>query len=278
MKDIIKNFKEFLPILFEQDIVSEKELCDLNIWYSSDLRERKDFRRPVYFMDRLYSAMEGDKQSQAFLRFYQEKLSILLDEYKGKGGFDKNIKTKIRNSILCKVKHPSFMDNIGELLLITHLIQLSKADGYQYLGTEFKLGNKKDADIAFQKGKNIQLIEVKSIHYLHQKDLIEVIGKQAETKLSSKTENKEIIEEYLKKEYPNSEITLTIALFIWEEAFDIKSSEENIEELIKNKKDDMFQPVTLICQKDTKGDFHWDVAPLGYVLQRCKENQTDKNN
>lgn len=276
MEKFIAKFKEILPIVFEQDIVSESELIELLNWYQEDLKGRVDSTRPIYFMDRFVAAVGGnDKQSQAFLCLYQKSLSDLLDAYNGI--FDTSIIYKIRNSILGKVKHPSFMDAIGELLLISYLVKHSKKDGYEYLGIGFKLGNGKDADIAFRKDNAIQLVEIKSVHYLKDKNLVEELRRQVENKLTKKAVNEKEVREYFKNEYPNVAVTLTIALFVWEETFNIKGSKDDLDKLVSEKKDDMFPPQTLLCQKDMNGNYHWDIISLSNALERWDEIKTSES-
>lgn len=257
-----KYLKEKLPIIFDQGIVTEDRFENSYNWYSSHIGDVRD-NSPIFFYDWIILAMDGCQKAQAFVDYCQNIFVGLLSEK----AFDEKIRNKIWASIHTPAKHPSYMDSLGELILLYHLLKESKKDGYIFLGTDFDIGNGRNADIAFEKDNIIRLIEISNFHYLKGKDLIGELRKRCENKLSKKTKEKKQIDDFYKAKYPYKECHIIIAIFVWEETNDIKGTPEDLTDLLNEKKDDMLPPVTLLCLKDENGEFTWLTSPLSYALE-----------
>ena len=142
--DII-SFRKFLikhiPTIFDEGIATDEKLNESIDWYVSHIEDVRTSNVPVYFYDWVTLAIGGCEKARAFLSFCQELFVRLL---RPQGSIISNsIKQKIRQSIFTRTINPSYMDSLGELCLITHLVDNSQQDNYKYLGTEFDIGNGK---------------------------------------------------------------------------------------------------------------------------------------
>lgn len=268
IEDLIRQYHEYFQILFEEEIITDQEIRDSFGKYVR-LRSLNKSNQPVYFNDWLIGAINGCEKSIAFLKFYQTILENIL----GNSILSKDkLKTKIRNSIFTMVErgYPSYRDALGELFLFEYLI---KIQDYQCLGIDFELGNGKDADIVFKNDKNqIQIIEIRNIHKLINKELKDVLEEIVSDKISKKTEQIDEIKQFFETEYPNHEVTISILPFIWEESFDIEAGNDDIDRVLNDFNDDLLQPMTLLCEEITSAkEFHYSICQLSDVLGRIKQ-------
>ena len=256
-----------MPILFDQNIVSEQELEELLIWYNDSLKKRGEEQHPQCFYDWINSANAGDQKSQSFLKFFNNTLVDLLNFYEN--GFPYEIVLKIRSTIT--TKQESFLDYLGELLLITHLLKGFHKDCV-LLGIDFKIGNNKDVDIAFKSGSHIQLIEIKNLHHLSKKIVGDTIQRKTIGKVSNKTKDYQLIKKYFDDHYPNCGVTLSIALFIWEDYAEIASQEFDTEKIRKALGNDFLPPTTIICE-NIQGLYVWRICPLDEAMKRYRDQK-----
>lgn len=268
MDSLISKFKQFLPFVLDHKIVTEEELLEFFKWYQSQLQNRRENCFHQLFYDWVVSAIGENKKAESFLKFYNNVLSELYLSYNKT--IPHEISTKIRNSILTKPMN-QYKESIGELLAIWYLLKKAEKD-YEYLGIDFKLGNEKDADIAFKKGSSIQLIEIKNYHHLVGKDLDEIIKKRIRGKLNNKTKDLPKINDYFSKNYPNYDVILSILLFIWEDYAEIADIEYCDNEIKKEIGDDFIPPITVINQKLKGGEYLWQVCALEDAIRMYRED------
>lgn len=262
MDGFVQKIKELLPSVIDYKIVTEEELKDLLMFYESELSNRTKISHYEFFYDWVASAIGGKNKSKAFLVFYNnalEELFVLLGN-----SFPHAIVTKIRDSIL--TKQESYLDSLGEILLIWYLLKNYKGQ-YEFLGTDFKLGNGKDCDVAFKAGNHIQLIEIKNIHNLINKNLEVTIKKRIEGKMSDKTKQLHQIQSYFSIVHPNCNVTLSVLLFIWEDYVDLANQSFDSVKLKNELGDDFLPPITLVCQVENE-DYYWDICPLSEIVNR----------
>lgn len=272
LKSFTQQFKTMLPSVFYHNIVTEEELTSYFQWYSQLLTSHEANHYPLFF-DWVVSAIGGNKKAMGFLKFYNNTISSLFLYFmRSNGNLPHDIITKTRNSILSKPIN-KYKEYIGELLVIEYLIKKTESE-YEYLGIDFKLGNNKDADIAFKIDSSIQLIEIRNLHNLIGKNLVEIIKKRTKSKLANKTKDLQAIEVYFAEKYPNCEVTLSILIFVWEEYADIINEEFNNVELKKELGDDFLPPITIINQELENGDYLWQICDLENAIQIYK---TDNN-
>lgn len=265
---LIRKYHDYFQKLFEEEIITDQEIRDAFDKYVR-LRLLNKSNQPVYFNDWMIGAINGCEKSIAFVEYYQVTLEKLLRN----SIFPKNkLKTKIHNSIFTMVEsgYPSYREALGELLLYEYLI---KIPDYECLGIDYKIGNGKNVDIAFKNTKNtIQLIEIRNIHKLKNKELKDVLEEIIRDKILKKTERIDVVKQFFETEYPNHEVTISILPFIWEDSFDISGESEDIDIVLKEFDDDLFQPMTLLCEEitDTK-EYHYSICQLSDVLDRIKQ-------
>ena len=260
-----------MPILFEQDVVSEEKLNNSFEWYSKHIDDTRVDNVPVYFYDWILLAMGGSKKALSFLNFCQQSFKELINACGGKDV--ENLKGKIWKSIYTPAAiTPSYMDSLGEIFTILQLVKNAPKDGYMFLGTDFAIGNGKNVDLAFERDDIIRLVEISNIRHLKSKNLVEELRERCNEKLSEKTKKKQQIIDFFKNEHPNKDAYLAICIFVWEDTFDITGKAEDVNKLLEEKKDDLLPPVTLLCQKDSTGNFHWSISPLTHALERCQGN------
>ena len=261
---------QYIPCLIEQNILSQDDIDGLANWLKSDdyINVNRN-NKPVFFMDWLISAANNDERSLSFIHFFNDTLNKLLED--SNGAFDQKLEQKIRNIVKCNVDHPSYLDNLSELLLQSYLIEKSSSDGYKFLGMEFDIGNGKHADFAFEKDDKIMLIELTNIHYQKNKNLKKLLDDRFKKKLKDKTKDINEAQIYLSEKYQKKEIHLAIAIFVWEDTFKIKGRPVEIQKVMDKYKDTLLPPITLLCQIDTDGNFDWDICPLTEALIRCNQ-------
>lgn len=270
-KDFVNYLRSNLPVLFEQDIVLEEKLGKSFEWYSKHIDDTRKDNVPIYFYDWILLSMGGSKKAQSFVNFCQQTFEELINACGGKDV--EKLKGKIWESIYTPaVITPSYMDSLGEIFTIFQLVKNASRDGYTFLGTDFEIGNGKNVDLAFERDGILKLVEISNIRHLKSKNLVEELRKRCNEKLSKKTKQKQQIVDFLINEHPRKDVYLAICIFVWEDTFNISGSSKEVDKLVNKRKDDLLPPITLLCQEDSKRDFHWSISPLTYALERCQEN------
>jgi CXXX repeat radical SAM target protein len=268
MPIFLKRFKELFPFVFDKSIFTEKELTESLRWYQSQQSNRQDCTFCQFFFDWVVSAIEGDKKSIGFLSFYNQVLSELSSLYND--NFPNEIKRKIRNSILERPEN-KYKNNIGELFTIWHLLKRFNNE-CEFLGTDFNLGNGKDADIAFKKGSSIQLIEIKNHHNLAGKNIVDEIKQKIIDKKKSKTQKVELVKKRFANIYPDCEVILSFLLFVWDDYANLAYRPFN-DRLNAELEDDFMPPITIINQQLKDGEFLWQICNLEDAIHMFQESQ-----
>lgn len=265
--------RKFFPIVFDEGIISEEDVSNS---YQQYLNIRKDIVAdiPMYFYDYLLCAYANSPKSREFLKLYQEKLRILLNN---ESLSKVKLNNKIRESVLTTSPsgYPNCKDHIAELLLFEKLCGIN---GEECIGIDFPLGNRKDTDIAFIKNKKIQLIEIISVHNPQKQDILELLRNKIDSKLNKKTKLINNIKNHFASTYPNHDVTFTILPFIWEDTFEIDVESKKIIELVDSYGDDLLPPMTLMCEKVNDGEeYKFQLCELSHILDRIKEQKSNKN-
>lgn len=289
MKNMISQIQQgldtYLPNVMQNINIPSKVLNEkITTFVAHFLSHSADtcIPRPNSIFMYILGAQKGNRKYADFLKFIDDEIKKLLDICNGDQCKVDKIKEKTKNVIIdfdknTTIEHPnpSFMNYLAELLYASHIIPLASTR-YDFFGFDVKIDNGKDADLAFRRKDNGQVVffDNMSIHYVElekldsPQDLKDFLIKRIEDKLNQKTTNlAKTNGGYIVNGAPSE---FYVAPFLWNETSDMLPYKEVFEEF-KVSENLNYYFCALFPQLQADGQYVYEIQMIDNILERWSE-------